>query len=236
MTAAIDELCRQLRAAGTANRATQERAYLKSDLIHWGVSVGDARRIVRTYASSLGRPALTAMVVELWHEPVFERRRAAVELLRARTDLLDADDLSLVEGLLRDSRTWALVDGLAERVAGPILEHDSRALSTVDSWATDSDFWLRRSALLALLDPLRRGQGDFDAFAGYADTMLEEKEFFIRKAIGWVLRDTGKRRPELVEQWVRPRTGRISGVTIREAVKPLPPAVREDLLAAYRQR
>lgn len=236
MTAAIDELCRQLRAAGTADRATTERAYLKSDLTHWGVNVGDARRIVRTYASSLDHAALSTMVAELWHEPVFERRRAAVELLRARTDLLDADDLPLVERLLRDSRTWALVDDLAERVAGPILEHDSRALSTVDSWASDGDFWLRRSALLALLDPLRRGEGDFDVFAGYADAMLEEKEFFIRKAIGWVLRDTGKRRPELVERWVRPRTGRISGVTIREAVKPLSPTVREELLAAYRQR
>ncbi len=176
------------------------------------------------------------MAVELWAEPVFERRRAAVELLRARTDLLDAADLSLVERLLRDSHTWALVDDLADHVAGPIVERDGRAVSTVDSWAADEDFWLRRSALLALLGPLRRGEGEWEVFAGYADAMLAEKEFFIRKAIGWVLRDTGKRRPELIEQWLRPRIDRVSGVTLREAVKPLPPHVREQLLAAYRQR
>jgi 3-methyladenine DNA glycosylase AlkD len=86
--------------------------------------------------------------------------------------------------------------------------------------------------MLALLVPLRRGDGDFDRFSRYADQMLEEKEFFIRKAIGWILRDTAKRRPELVAAWLGPRVHRASGVTMREAVKPLPRAVREALLAA----
>jgi len=84
--------------------------------------------------------------------------------------------------------------------------------------------------------PLRRGGGDFERFARYADAMLDEHEFFIRKAIGWVLRETGKRRPDLVADWLAPRIPRASGVTVREAVKPLPPARREELLAAYRAR
>jgi 3-methyladenine DNA glycosylase AlkD len=66
--------------------------------------------------------------------------------------------------------------------------------------------------------------------------MLEEREFFIRKAIGWVLRDTARRRPSLVAGWLAPRVHRASGVTVREAVKPLPPAVRELLLAGYREK
>lgn len=64
--------------------------------------------------------------------------------------------------------------------------------------AGDDDTWVRRSALLALLLPLRRGDGDFDGIARYGEAMLEEREFFIRRAIGWVLRETGKRRPDLV--------------------------------------
>lgn len=62
--------------------------------------------------------------------------------------------------------------------------------------------------------------------------MLEEKEFFIRKAIGWVLRDTAKKRPELVFDWLLPRAHRASGVTIREAVKHLSADQRETVLAA----
>jgi len=66
--------------------------------------------------------------------------------------------------------------------------------------------------------------------------MLVEREFFIRKAIGWVLREAGKRRPADVAAWLAPRTHRASGVTMREAVKYLPPEVGERLMAAYRER
>ena len=66
--------------------------------------------------------------------------------------------------------------------------------------------------------------------------MLAEREFFIRKAIGWVLRDTARRRPGLVAGWLAPRVHLASGVTVREAVKPLPPDVRELLLAGYREK
>ena len=66
--------------------------------------------------------------------------------------------------------------------------------------------------------------------------MLTEREFFIRKAIGWVLRDTGRRRPDLVAAWLEPRIGQVSGVTLREAVKPLSPETAARLLAAYRAR
>ncbi len=62
--------------------------------------------------------------------------------------------------------------------------------------------------------------------------MLEEREFFIRKAIGWILRDTGRRRPDLVYEWLLPRAPRASGVTIREAVKYLAPDQRDAVLAA----
>ena len=87
-----------------------------------------------------------------------------------------------------------------------------------------------------MLPGLRRGEGDWERFAAYADSMLEEREFFIRKAIGWVLRETGKRRPELVYGWLRPRAGRASAVTMCEAVKPLPAGQKGELLEAYRRR
>jgi 3-methyladenine DNA glycosylase AlkD len=88
--------------------------------------------------------------------------------------------------------------------------------------------------LLTYLVPLREGLGDFDAFAAKADRMLEEREFFVRKAIGWVLRDTGRRRPELVVDWLEPRAHRAAGLTVREAVKHLPDADRARIRAAAR--
>jgi 3-methyladenine DNA glycosylase AlkD len=224
-----------LRALGTAQRAVSEKAYLKSDLEFTGTPVPAIRATVRSWCRA--RPGLTrelviAVAEALWARPVHESRMAALELLDAQAALLQAGDAALVEHMLRTARTWALVDGLATNVMGKLTERHPELTAYLDRWAGDEDFWLRRSAMLALLVPLRRGEGDFDRFSRYADQMLEEKEFFIRKAIGWILRDTAKRRPELVAAWLAPRAHRASGVTMREAVKPLAPAVRDGLLAA----
>jgi 3-methyladenine DNA glycosylase AlkD len=93
----------------------------------------------------------------------------------------------------------------------------------------DDDFWLRRASLLAYLPGLRRGEGDFDRFVALADPMLEDREFFIRKAIGWVLRETAKKRPALVVDWLEPRLDRASGLTVREAIKHVPETERRRL-------
>ena len=93
------------------------------------------------------------MVEDLWARPVHERRMAAVELLALNADRLRYEDAALLERLLRESRTWALVDGLATSVAGRLVEGDERFGPVLDRWATDDDFWIRRSSLLALLVP-----------------------------------------------------------------------------------
>jgi 3-methyladenine DNA glycosylase AlkD len=231
------ELGAALRAAGDPRRAAQEKRYLKSELEHLGASVPAIRGVATSFAREhpdLTREELTGLVEALWRGPVHERRVAAVELLARRGDLLLPEDLPLLERLIRQSRTWALVDGLAVTVAGGLLRRFPQLGGTLDRWARDGDFWLRRAALLALLQPLRQGGGDFARFSGYADRMLAEREFFIRKAIGWVLRETSKERPDLVFQWLEPRAGRASGVTVREAVKYLPEGQREQVLTAHR--
>jgi 3-methyladenine DNA glycosylase AlkD len=136
------------------------------------------------------------------------------------------DDIVFLEHLLRESHTWALVDPLAASITGRLAERHPELGVVLDRWAKDQDFWIRRAALLTLLVPLRRGEGDFDRFAKYADAMLGDKEFFVRKAIGWVLRDTARKRPTLVYTWLLPRAARASVVTIREATKPLPESQR----------
>ena len=230
---------RSLRALGAPERAAHEKAYLKSDLEFAGTTVPALRSVVRSWCRQqhdLDHDALVDVTRALWARPVHECRMAAAELLTANGSLLDAADMAGVEGMLRTARTWALVDGLAASVAGGLVERHPELTATLDRWAADEDFWIRRSALLALLGPLRRGAGDFGRFGRYADQMLTEQEFFIRKAIGWILRETGKRRPDLVAEWLAPRVHLASGVTVREAVKPLPAAVRDQLLAGYRAK
>lgn len=236
---AVADLDRLLRAAGIEERAVNEKRYLKSDLEFYGVTVPARNRIVRSWLGGLddvSHDDLITLVEELWSTPVHDRRAAAVHLLELRLDLVQPTDIELVERMLREAKTWALVDDLAASVAGPLLDRHPNADTILDRWARDDDFWIRRSALLAHLLALRSGRGDFDRFARHADAMLEEKEFFIRKAIGWVLRDTARTRPDMVFRWVLPRAPRASGVTIREVVKRLPPDQADAVSTAHRTR
>lgn len=238
MDALISRIVVDLARAGTPDRAASEKRYLKSELAFIGTPIPQIERAVRVALSGgqLTHDDAVQLVIQLWAAPVFERRMAAVIVLQRSAGFLSADDLPLLERLVRESGTWALVDGLASGAVGGIVAADAaRATPILDRWARDDDFWIRRASLLGELRPLRAGAA-LDRFVARADLMLGEREFFIRKAIGWVLREAAKRQPDEVAAWLAPRTHRASGVTMREAVKYLPQDVAETLMTAYREK
>lgn len=236
--AVVAEIVDGLRAGARPERAEGERAYLKSSLEHWGVGVPGTRAVVKAVLpprSDPGRDLVVAVAEELWAEPVHERRLAACFVLAGHVADLGPDDLGLVEQFVREAETWALVDVLAPDVAGPILGASPDGAGPVlDRWNLDEDVWLRRASILALLRPLRAGGGDWDRFARYADARWGDPEFWVRKALGWVLRDTARKRPDLVFDWLLPRAATAAAVTVREAVKPLSPDQRDAIAAARR--
>lgn len=226
----------ELRRSGSPERAAGEKEYLKSELRFLGATQSDIRRVVKELSEGrqLDRDSVLSLVAELWSKPVFERRMAAVLILDQHADTLRAADLLLTERLIRESKTWALVDVLAGNVVGEMALH-LRLELVLDRWMRDDDFWVRRSSLLAELRPLKHGL-PFEPFARRADALLDEREFFIRKAIGWVLRETSKTRADEVYTWIAPRTDRASGVTMRETVKYLDDVRAERLMRAYKEK
>ncbi len=217
-----DCLAEELALHASAERAENEKRYLKSDIEHLGVRVPQTRKIARQFARKnrdMDNSELLALVEELWDRDVYELRKVAVNILAARTDILGSDDVAKIESLLRRSHTWALIDDLSINVVYPMLAELDDAVDIRSRWAVDDDFWVRRTAMLGLLPGLRRGLDDWEEFTQYADAMLYETEFFIRKAMGWVLREVSKHSPELVADWMMPRAALASGVTYREAVK-----------------
>jgi 3-methyladenine DNA glycosylase AlkD len=225
----------ELERTGSPERAAGEKRYLKSDMDFLGATLADIRRVARRASRDPGldRDGALCLAEELWSVPIFERRMAAALILELHADDLRSEDLRLIERLIRQSRTWALVDVLSGDVVGE-MGLRLRIRRTLDRWARDGDFWVRRSSLLAELTPLKHG-APFEPFARRADAMLDETEFFIRKAIGWVLRETSKKRPDEVYRWIASRTHRASGVTMREAVKYLDTTRADRLMRAYKE-
>jgi 3-methyladenine DNA glycosylase AlkD len=162
---------------------------------------------------------------------VHELRSAGIGLPECFRDRLVARDLRLRERLLRRARTWAHVDWLALDVVAALVTRSPAASRRLAAWARDRDFGIRRGALLALLPPRRSGGGDFRRFERFAAPMLADREFSIRKAIGWVLREVGTRRPALVTRFAERHLPALSAVTFREAVKYRPARDRRRLTA-----
>ncbi len=232
MNAAADALRERLAVLGTPERAAGQKAYLKSDLVFLGVTVPEVRREVKTAVRAVsGHDELFALADELWRQPVHEHRLAAVEALHQSPRHVTAADLPWIEAHLRECHTWALVDPLAGWVVGEIvLREPTASLPVLDRWLTDPDFWIRRSAMLALGRSLARGR-EIDRCFAYATRLLPEREFFIRKVIGWVLRDLARTHPEHVSQWLRANMATMNLVTLREPARRLPDAA--ELRALY---
>ena len=222
----------RFRAVGTPARAAHDRAYLKSDQRFYGATVPQIRRAGANFYREhheVTRSELRAIVTDLYASECYEHRSVAIALLGHHAEHLRESDLPWLIGLVRSSNTWAHVDWLASDVIGGVVERQPAGLRRLQRWATDKSFWVRRTALLAQLKPLSREGGDFTLFARLAAAMIDDKEFFIRKAIGWVLREVSKKRPALAFGFLREHRDRVSGLTLREGARYLPAAMRRAL-------
>ena len=229
---AVTFFTRRLRRAGSAARAKGEKAYLKSDLRFWGTSQDSIRAAVRDYCEAhpdLTRADLRVIAETLYATDVHELRAAAIGVLERDREMLDDRDMPWLIALVRKSKSWAYVDWIAPKVIGDVIARGPRARKRLRVWAKDDDFWVRRTALLAEHDALRAGGGDFALWSRLAESMLDEREFFIRKAIGWVLREVSKKRPELTYAFLRKHRDRVSRLSLLEGAKYLPAPKRKTL-------
>ncbi len=234
----VEQIRNHFRNIGTRQRAVGEKKYLKSKLMFFGVPVPEVRKAARQFKKEhphLTRQELLRQTQAMWTD-YHEMRTVSIAILEQYVQLLRGADIAFVEKLIRRSEGWSHVDFLAVQIVGPIVQKYKSARKRITRWSRDESFWIRRSSMLSLILELRSEDGDFELFAGFADGMLDEKEFFIRKSIGWVLREASKARPELVYDYLLNRIKRVSGLTLREGSKRLPERQRKRLLALYAKK
>lgn len=220
-----------LAEGGDPARAAQQQAYMKSALPFVGLGAPALAAVLRPLLVEhrfVDRAQWEAAVLELWDDATHrEEWYAAVALLRHRAyrPWLDADLLPLLEQLVRAGAWWDVVDEVAGHVVGQVLvDHRAATTPVVERWSVDPDsLWVRRTAVLA---QLRHGAAtDTDllerVLAANLDDTAFGREFFVRKAVGWALRQHARTDPEWVRAFVRTHDARLSGLSRREALKHL---------------
>jgi len=229
----VSEIKRELIEASKPGRAEYEKRYLKSELVFLGAPVAAhhacAKRFVRDN-KAIARTQLSALVDAMWATGIHEMRSVAVLVLIELSGLLRRSDLPLFRKWVVESDGWALVDTIACHLLPRMVAADSSVLTVMDKWSVDKNFWVRRAAMLSLMLPMRKGDlTEWARFVQYATPQLTEKEFFIRKAIGWILREVSKKSPDVVFEFLSVNRAAVSGLTLREGAKYLPAKQRKAL-------
>jgi 3-methyladenine DNA glycosylase AlkD len=192
---------------------------MKSDLPYLGVRMPDLRRAWRSVLAAgriEGRSELEAAVSELWDGAAFrEERYTAIALLDRHPRWVSLD---MLERLVVEGAWWDYVDTLARQV-GRLLRGDRSVEAEMRRWSTDSDRWKRRVSIICQLG--FRGDTDLGLLYDCIEPNLDDREFFIRKAIGWALRDYAWHDPVEVDRYVREHESRLSCLSRREATKNL---------------
>ncbi len=226
MSALADRIRAGLRAGADPARAEGNAAYMKVEsrgaLPYLGVRRPEVRRISREAAREqpTDEDAMIATVRELWdHAEHAEERYAAQDLLglpwaHGRMDLLDLHRHMALTGAW-----WDHVDEVVHRVADLVATHPEEMRPVLLAWSVDPSMWLRRLAILAQLG--HRDQVDRELLTAVIEPNVEDPEFFVRKAIGWALREVARHHPDWVREFVD--THPLSPLSRREALKHLEP-------------
>lgn len=222
MTRALADAIRTaLQDAADPAIAPGQQAYMKSAMRFLGVRGPEVRRLTRGLVRELGIAdpgTLAAASRELWeHATHREERYAASELLALRPLRGEWSLVPCLEHIARTGAWWDHVDGIARRVADLHDVHPEATAELVRRWSTDEDFWVRRLAILSQLG--RRDRTDRALLAEVIAPSIADREFFLRKAIGWSLRELAKTDPAWVRGYVDAHD--LSPLSRREALKHL---------------
>ncbi|MCC7477290.1 DNA alkylation repair protein [bacterium] len=231
----LQNVRRRLEALADAAHAQFHQAYHKSDRRFYGLRTPQLQGLFKELYPARQKLALEAvapLVRELWASEWYEERTFALMLLERVAAQLTPADLPWMKQLTRDSEGWGLLDYLATRHLGVLaLGHGEPVYREVRGWSADPWLWTRRASVLIHIQPARKQRLE-DAWAWPTfEELLPDRDFFIRKAIGWTLRECSKHYPQQVHDFLLRVGPAASGLTIREGARNLPPDLRRDLLS-----
>lgn len=202
-------------------RAKGQQAYMKSAMPCWGLSLPDVRKIGKQVFKNYIPQNNQDYRDVLWHVFYKAQRReewyAGMDYAKQFKTFVIEKNVDLYLDIIRLTKWWDVVDDFAANLVGSALRDSNKKTTYMRTWIVDENMWIRRTALLAQLK--YKEKTDKELLAELITTVMHEKEFFIRKAIGWALRSYSYANPSCVKQFIKKHEDELSGLSIREGLK-----------------
>ncbi|MGI9595477.1 MAG: DNA alkylation repair protein [Acidimicrobiales bacterium] len=218
----IDALRLALEAVAEPDKAEPMAAYMRHRFEFLGAKAPAIRLAAKPTLAAAGEldgDELITFVDQCWDQPEREFQYVGCQLLRKWVAKLEPGHLDDLERFIATKSWWDTVDSLAAWSVGPLVAANPGLVATMDRWIEDENIWLARTAIIHQLG--YKADTDADRLFRYAELRAEDTEFFIRKAIGWALRQYAREDPDEVRAFVAANDDRLSGLSKREALKHL---------------
>ncbi len=199
--------------------AAGQKAYMKNQFDFHGIKTPRRREIQKPFLNKKYLPPKSSMVKTvktLWSKNEREYQYFAVELALAYANQMERQDISLFEYMITHKSWWDTVDSIAAKLVGSyFIKYPEQRDKYVEKWLKSENIWLQRTAILFQLN--YKDALDTSLLSHIINTLLGSKEFFINKAIGWILRQYGKTNPDWVIDFVNKT--QLDNLSRREALR-----------------
>lgn len=222
-TPSVETALAALKALSNTEKAAEMAAYHKTDRLFLGVPVPQIEALVKDWRAACTLEERLTLASGLWESDIHEGRIAAAKLLlQARIRPDDSAAWALIASWVPQFDSWAIADH-ASIAGGKRLMADSARLDQVEDWTRHPNMWTRRAALVMTLPwtrlthPKPHELAVRERVLGWAEIYLDDKEWFIQKAIAWWLRDLSRHDPQRVRSWIVEHGHRLKPFALSEA-------------------
>ncbi len=222
----VNRIFEELKKVSDDYRKEKIAGYLKTSSLDFiGVELPDIHKIVKQNIKGLTIDEMPEIMEGLWRIRTFETRLAAIDILKvyAKKGSIETG-MTLADKWVEDGDTWGIIDSLCSPTIGSMILRDTKVEEILRTWRESENFWRRRASLLPFLHLALKSQyrPEFnDKILEAVSPHISDKEFFVGKAAGWVLRELSKREPDLVRNYINENRDHMTKLVIREGSKKL---------------
>jgi 3-methyladenine DNA glycosylase AlkD len=202
-------------------KADGMQAYMKTDMAYYGVQKPARTQILRRIKKEFAptdRDEYEELVTALWELPHREEKYLAQAVAVSFRQFIVPESLPLYERFIDEGAWWDFVDESATHMIRElVLNYPKETWPVVDTWIDHENMWRRRAAIICQIGA--KDRTDANRLFTFCEARAHEREFFIRKAIGWALREYAKTDAGAVAAFVNAHREELSGLTYREATK-----------------
>lgn len=206
--------------AGNAEDAKAMQAYMKTDQPFYGVKAPERQAIFKQAREHTKVGTFTdysRLVLWLWSGENREEQYLAMDVAEYYKAFRTKEAFEIYEEMLLEADHWDTVDKIASNLIGGLVKEHRELEEKLREWRVSDNMWLRRASLLAHLK--HKSETNVPLLEETILMLADEEEFFIRKAIGWVLREYSKTDPDYVSAFVACNEGKLSALSKKEALK-----------------